>query len=738
MRANPRTSIVLAALALGLLLFIVFVERGTVSTSEREGRKGRVLDSFVRERVSKLELQRKGTTTVLTRVPVKQDDPLDVGGWRVEKPYAARADQSSVDSLLGALEWLDARRSLGELSPKELASFGLTKPRYRVAFVVGDDRVAFSIGGPAADGGAYLQLQGKPLAYVVGKDVVEALDHEPTDFHSKELHEGVSMLTLIKCELADASGKRTIERKQGFDWLTSAFVSMAAAPAVTAVINGLDGLRASRFVADKPKELADYGLGAPTFTLSLDSKAFDKSAKDKSRVDRLDLRVGNACSGHAGESYLRVNQGPIFCAADSELAPLKKRAEELRETRLLPLEDSEIHGVKIRAGQVELVLDEADKETRYRVLAQGRETKRGKVDPAALADWYKALRGLAIERFETGRDATSARPESVRATFERGKGQPTYTLRLIDDPSGLAAVRMDETVLLRVPPRVRELLSASAVRFRAKRVIDEDEGCFTKLVLTRPGNVVETVTKSANGYQLSGPCAAAAQRSSVDDILRLASKLDAVRFVAEGASPEHGFNSPYRSLRLEYRSDTTAHVHTLLLGAALGDEGRFAKLDDDPTVLLVSNALVQKLEDPLVSRDAPALPLDQLESFDIGVGQRHVRVERQGDAFVMTGEGQANSARADRLARALATLHAARVVSYGKPNVAEGVDRPELRVVAKLKDGREPTLQFGAAAPGDTDNPQVFVRRSGLDVTFQVPRTALDALLERTPPKGPG
>jgi hypothetical protein len=60
-------------------------------------------------------------------------------------------------------------------------------------------------------------------------------------------------------------------------------------------------------------------------------------------------------------------------------------------------------------------------------------------------------------------------------------------------------------------------------------------------------------------------------------------------------------------------------------------------------------------------------------------------------------------------------------------------------VVAKLTDGREVTLQFGAAVSGASDNPQVFLRRSGLDVTFQVPRAAVDALLERTsPPKGPG
>jgi hypothetical protein len=84
------------------------------------------------------------------------------------------------------------------------------------------------------------------------------------------------------------------------------------------------------------------------------------------------------------------------------------------------------------------------------------------------------------------------------------------------------------------------------------------------------------------------------------------------------------------------------------------------------------------------------------------------------------------------LARALATLHASRAVAYGKADAVAGMERPELRVSARLRDGRELTWTFGAAASGAPDNPQVFVRRSDLDVTFQVPRAALDALLERS------
>ncbi|HEX4355722.1 MAG TPA: DUF4340 domain-containing protein, partial [Polyangiales bacterium] len=153
-----RTNIILFGVVLTLGAFIAFFERGTLSTSERDGRKGQVLDSFVRDKVQRIELQRKGITTVLVRRAADPNDQFDVPGWSVEQPYKARADHVVVDNLLGALEYFEPRRTLGPLSDAERARFGLTKPRFRVAFTVGRDRVSFRVGSPAADGGTYLEL----------------------------------------------------------------------------------------------------------------------------------------------------------------------------------------------------------------------------------------------------------------------------------------------------------------------------------------------------------------------------------------------------------------------------------------------------------------------------------------------------------------------------------------------------------------------------------------------------
>ena len=51
-----RTTLVLGGIAALLLGYIVFVDEGTLSTGELEGRAGHVVERFVRARVKRLEL----------------------------------------------------------------------------------------------------------------------------------------------------------------------------------------------------------------------------------------------------------------------------------------------------------------------------------------------------------------------------------------------------------------------------------------------------------------------------------------------------------------------------------------------------------------------------------------------------------------------------------------------------------------------------------------------------------
>ena len=597
-----RTSIVLVVVAVGLLGFIWFFERGSLSTSERELRKGRVVENFVRDKVTRVELQRHGVTTVLVKVEPNPKDPLDLGGWQVEAPYRAKADSTEVDSLLGAMEWAEARRSLGDANGGDAKQFGLDAPRYRVRFSAGREEGGFSVGARAADGsGAYLKRRDSDAVFVVGSDLVEALEHPPEDFHAKNLHEGLTVLTTQAIELRTQRQTLKLTRKEGFFWLDGTLVST---PELKLVVDALDGLRAARYVSEKAKP--EYALEQPRLALDLDSLVFDPAHKGEQKTERFSLRIGVACADHKQESYIQVGQGAVYCASDAELAKLERSPEQLRESRVLPLDDDSISGVVVHDRERELSLTTVEGATRYQLKQAGKELKSGVADPEALKQWYTALRELKIADFQAAK-AGALDASNVSVTFKRtGKDEGPYVLQL--DTAKQKAIRMNEPALLDLPPTAATLLAPVAARFRAKRVLDEDESQLSALTVSGTDRAEERVEKRGSEYEVVSPVKAPAARRAMDELSRLFSKLEAVSFEADAALPEHGLSPAYRTLQVEYSSaggKTKARKHTLVIGAKANDQGRYARLDDDSSVFIVSNAIAGKLDAPLAETARP-------------------------------------------------------------------------------------------------------------------------------------
>jgi len=592
-----RTSIVLVVVALGLLGFIFLFERGSLSTTERELRKSRVVNNFVRDKVTRLELQRRGVTTVLVKVEPNPADPLDLGGWQVEAPYKAKADSTEVDSLLGALEWAEARRSLGEASDADRKTFELDAPRYRLRFVAGREEGGFSVGARAADGqGAYLTPRASKAVFVVGPDLLDALEHEPEEFHAKSLHDGLTILTAQQLELRRGSQTLKLARKDGFFWLDGALASHSE---LEALIDVLDGLRATRYVGEQAKP--EHALDQPRLAVELDSLVYDPAQKGKQHTERFSLKVGAVCGKRDAESYIQVGQR-VYCASNAELAKLERTPEQLRETRVLPLDDDDISGVELRAGERVLTLTTVENATRYEMSEAGSGKRAGEADRDALKAWYGALRELRFSSVPSPEAA--AAPTALSATFKRsGKDEAPYVLHI--DPSKLRASRLEEKVLLELPPTAAELLTPMAARFRKKRVLDEDESQLSAIAISGTGRAQERVEKHGADYELVAPQRSSAARRPLDELARLFSKLDAITFEADQAKPEHGLSAPYRTLQVEYDGSpdgkTKPRKHTLSIGAAATDKGRYARLNDDPAVFVLPNALVSKLDSSLAT-----------------------------------------------------------------------------------------------------------------------------------------
>jgi hypothetical protein len=731
-----RTSVVLAVVAAVLLGYILIVERGSLSSRELEQRKDSALPEFVRAHLSKLEIQRKGQTVVLERDP---NDTDEGGLWRVTAPYRAPADRDVVESLVGELEFLDARRKLEHVSAEDQKRFGFDAPRYRVWFTVGKLRAAMWVGNESPRGdGVYMRGSDPGTAFVVGKDLVETLDHDARDYHTSELHEGVLVSTAQSLSLHDALGDRVVRKRPDGTWaFEPPLAGMASAPAVSETIEAVDHLRGKHFIAQDVKDLAQYGLAEPQFELRLRNKHFldlgkDKAGKSEPKHEEVELRLraGNACADHAGETYLTVGDSrSVSCVADADLAKMRKPIADLREGRLLPFDDDQIAGLRVEQAGRRLTLTKTDAGFSYEATRPGAPAIKGDARTEAVNDWFGALRGTKAERF----DPESARGAAANITLhvERTENKPAYELHVDGSPmSGPIAWRKGEPVTLVFAPGVASLLEASAARVRKLDVVHVPEADLRAISIKRSTGVERVSRKASDSaFAVEAPLQAPADSLVLSELARLLASLEAVRFVADAPEPAHGLASPFLEIGIEHATKDGAAKPTRI-DIAVGNEtegGRFAQRRDQPGVFVIASRVVQLLSEPLVSRTSLSTPLEQITAIDLEQAGKRIHIERNGEQFVAPGT-KLDAAAARAVAEALATLRASHATAYGPASPDQGLQKPFARVSVSAHDaaGAEQhyVIAFGAEAQGGRN-----ARREDRAVGFIVPKDSTDKLL---------
>lgn len=604
-----RTSIILGVVSLLLLGFILFFEKGSLSTGEREARQGRVLTGFVRERVVALEIQRKGVTTRIVRGPDPENDQ-ELGAWKLVSPFQAAADQDAVEVLVGELEWLEARRTLEDISREDIKRFGLDKPRYRLAFEAGKHRDVLLVGSNAPTGeGTYVQLAAEPTrAYVVGKDLIESIDQEPGNYHTKELHDGLTIYGSERVVLRDADGERVLVKQQ-LQWqLEKPEQGLAALPALEGVFSALDALRATRFVVEHPAKLGDYGLDAPVFEAQVTRKRYDdKLQKPTEELETHTFRVGKACAGHPKESYLRMDDsGAVVCVLDDDWQKARVGLDALREKRLFPFDDTQVERVEVQQGSRKLSLNEKDGNWSY-VLVDGKQTvAEGKANSGQVQSWLKWLRASEVQHFvpqdQVSQGATRLSRVLYTLRAERVGEYPDYVLQ-VGEPEldGVPAHRNDEPALIRFGAEIVPLLEPIAARFRDPTLLKEAEGKLSRLQIERADGSKENAERTPDGWRFTDGKPEAPNAVTLGELARQLSALQAQRFVADAPAALHGLAQPALQVKFSYGTDGKASQHALRIGAETSD-GRYAQLDQQPAVFVLAPTLIGLLSSSLASQ----------------------------------------------------------------------------------------------------------------------------------------
>jgi len=723
---SNRNVLVLGALAVALFAFIVLFERESLSTGEVAGREGRILPRFARDRVTEMSLEEPATGRTIT---LRREPAAEEGGsprWRLVTPLEAPADEEAVASLLGMLEYADARRRIEGISADDRVAFGFAAPRLVLRLQVGPEATVLALGGDDPTGsGVYAQIDDAPVALVVGQDVLEALSHDAEHFRSRSLFpDGLGALRAMT--LTHDGVRRRLEREGGRWWLREPVSMWASDARMRDAQRALGELSATRFLTD-----GTLGELAPYLEIEAEPQPEEGAA-----TASFTLRVGAPCPEGDGERVARLDEGPWVCVAEADLVPLLATVDELREMRAITAQDIDAESIVVEARGARLELEDGPEGWKAtRVI--GGDSSESAVDPDALSEWLRALRGLRAE---------STRPADAAGLRAAGLSAPVVTLRIdaVDDGHDetlqlgpargghVWARRDEEPVLLDLPASALAVADVGPAHFRARRILDVAAEQVASVEIDRNGRS-ERVERAEVGFHLVRPVEAPADRNVTRDLVSRLAQLETGSWVGEAPDPRQGLAQPRVRVRFTLDPEEEGGApreHELKIGAPT-DGGAYAQLDADPAVFVLPTPVLELVESSLASRELLTTDVLHLEGVRIEAGATRVELVHDGADFRTTA-GPADPQRTRELTARLASLRATRVLDVDPAGARYGLASPRARVEIRRDAGSNPPAYTIVVGASDGEG-GVYVRREDLPLVFVVPEGAVDAVLAYRP-----
>lgn len=286
-------------------------------TKEVKDVRDRTILTFPDDEVSKVDIRAADQEIVLRKAD---------GGWKLEKPISAKADDTEVRTFLSNVRSIRAQDFLEDplLEPKE---FGLAPPQLEVTLTVGADNTqkTLQLGNEKSDdkGGKtrYLKRAGqeKPL-FLVGDWVLRDIGKTASDFRDKTVAQ-IAPDQAAKVEVKRQDGDTfTLTRGTDNKWTIDKTVEgTLREPALSQFVADLRELRGFEIAAENPTDLSSYGLDNPVVTISVsdkDGKKFatiltgQKAEGETKKVFAM-TEGGQTVFGLRDHVFDRINKKPV-------------------------------------------------------------------------------------------------------------------------------------------------------------------------------------------------------------------------------------------------------------------------------------------------------------------------------------------------------------------------------------------------------------------------------------------
>jgi len=332
-----RTTLLLAVIFVGLLVYVFKFQRG-------EPRKERQIFGFSTEQVAKLEL--KYTDDEDTILLEKKGET-----WQILKPLRAKGNTEDVESIVSDFAGLESASTFEAGEAERLTSdlTGLDKPEFIAQ--AWDDRgrllAKLALGNEAPVGSDVYAMVDDDYYITVASYSTTSLKKKADDLRDKSVLEIAEDDDVDAIEIQYAAHSVRIQRVDDEHWrLTKPMETDGDEWNCKDLLRAIKGLEAEEFVKkDESKTLADYGLDKPQLTATVTLKEGD----NREQI----VKLGSAVEDEIGRIYAAAEgRDEIFEVKDSILEDLRKEANDLRESELLDLMNSEVERLEIvNAGQ---------------------------------------------------------------------------------------------------------------------------------------------------------------------------------------------------------------------------------------------------------------------------------------------------------------------------------------------------------------------------------------------------
>ncbi len=534
---NWRTTLVLAALTLGVFAYLRFVEMKQPSTEEAK-RQAQNVVKFDRNKINGIVIQNGDE-----KIEMRRRD----NRWRLETPIKDQTDSSLIENLLSDLEnW----QRDGTISAKEieadknkLTEYGLNKPKLRLK-LIGQDRPPEILFGKdaALEGKMYVRFENSKETFLAGQSVKKDIDKKPEEFRDRKLTDLITA-QVSRIILKTPAGEMELQKKANHWEIVKPLRARGDDQKINDLIAQITTARIQQFVADDHGDLRPYGLAEPRGAITLFTQA-DKPGQL--------MQIGGIPENEKDQTYVRFAlRGFVYTVPKKIEEILNTKPDDLRDRHLVRIDTNVLDRITIEApGKGKVVLARKDENwtitNRQNTPANSREIRRfidtlqdERVtkfveDVASNLAKYgldKPQLQLTFSSFASENTAETKAGEQPFVTVAFGKvdGDNVYA-RLADEPFVVALRRGLLDQIFTDPLQWQEL---SIFKFKPEQIHRLSVMTDKELSLERGENNQWRWLKGSGDIN----------QTNVQSLLNTLSNLHAVRWL-EATPPHHGFEKP--------------------------------------------------------------------------------------------------------------------------------------------------------------------------------------------------